>query len=215
MQIGPNFWWGAQQKNSYDPTTIPVQDDALTIHTPNGPVTYAGLNYRSANWSGHTGFTTVVQGAVSYVTGSHSAKFGARFHQNDSTFPKNFYNNAQLKYNFQRRRSLSADDVRGSGIGPAPAAEDLRDVCAGSLDDQPSVAAGWPALRAPGRLLRRAARSGRTIFVPTAVTFAERGRPAESEGYPAAVRRLLRRVRQRQDGGEVLHRPLRDDDQHR
>ena len=40
-------------------------------------------------------------GAVSYVTGSHSAKFGARFHQNDSTFPKNFYNNAQLKYNFR------------------------------------------------------------------------------------------------------------------
>ena len=101
VQIGPNFWWGAQQKNSYDPTTIPVQDDALTIQTPNGPVTYAGLNYRSANWSGHTGFTTVLQGAVSYVTGSHSAKFGARFHQNDSTFPKNYYNNAQLKYNFR------------------------------------------------------------------------------------------------------------------
>ena len=38
---------------------------------------------------------------MSYVTGSHSAKFGARFHQNDSTFPKNFYNNAQLKYNFR------------------------------------------------------------------------------------------------------------------
>ncbi len=103
LQIGPNFWWGAQQKNSYDPTTIPVQDDALTINTPSGPVSFGnpGLNYRSANWSGHTGFTTVAQGAVSYVTGSHSAKFGARFHQNDSTFPKNFYNNAQLKYNFR------------------------------------------------------------------------------------------------------------------
>jgi hypothetical protein len=103
VQIGPNFWWGARQKNTYDTTTIPVQDDALTIQTPNGPVSYGnpGLNYRSANWSGHTGFTTVVQGAVSYITGSHSAKFGARFHQNDSTFPKNFYNNAQLKYNFR------------------------------------------------------------------------------------------------------------------
>ena len=101
VQIGPNFWWGAQQKNDWDPTTIPVQDDALTIATPSGPVTFTGLNYRSANWSGHTGFTTVVQGAVSYVTGSHSAKFGARFHQNDSTFPKNYYNDAQLKYNFR------------------------------------------------------------------------------------------------------------------
>jgi hypothetical protein len=102
VQIGPNFWWGAQQKNVWDTTTIPVQDDALTVNTPNGPVSYGnpGLNYRSANWSGHTGFTRVFQGAVSYVTGSHSAKFGARFHQNDSTFPKNFYNDAQLKYNF-------------------------------------------------------------------------------------------------------------------
>ena len=101
VQIGPNFWWGAQQKNDWDPTTIPVQDDGLTISTPDGPVTFTGLNYRSANWSGHTGFTRVFQGAVSYVTGSHSAKVGARFHQNDSTFPKNFYNNAQLKYNFR------------------------------------------------------------------------------------------------------------------
>jgi hypothetical protein len=101
VQIGPNFWWGAQQKNEYDPTTIPVQDDELTIQTPGGPVTYAGLNYRSANWNGHTGFTRVMQGAVSYVTGSHSAKFGARYHHNDSAFPTNFYNNAQLKYNFR------------------------------------------------------------------------------------------------------------------
>ena len=101
VQIGPNFWWGAQQKNSWDPTTIPVQDDALTIQTPSGPVSYTGLNYRSANWSGHTGFTQVVQGAVSYVTGSHSAKFGGRYHRNDSAFPKNYYNDAQLKYNFR------------------------------------------------------------------------------------------------------------------
>jgi hypothetical protein len=101
VQIGPNFWWGARQKNDYDTTTIPVQDDALTINAPNGPVTYTGLNYRSANWSGHTGFTRVLQGAVSYVTGSHSAKIGARFHKNISTFPKNFYNDAQLKYNFR------------------------------------------------------------------------------------------------------------------
>ena len=98
VQLGPNFWWGAQQKNSYDPTTIPTQDAALTVVTPDGPVTFTNLNYRSANWSGHTGFTTVAQGSVSYVTGSHSAKFGARFHENDSTFPKNFYNNSQVTY---------------------------------------------------------------------------------------------------------------------
>jgi hypothetical protein len=91
-QIGPYFWWGGQQKNSYDPTTIPVQDNG-------GPI--PGLNYRSSNWSDHSGFTNILQGSATYVTGSHSAKFGARYHANDSTFPKNYYNNSQLKYFFQ------------------------------------------------------------------------------------------------------------------
>jgi len=90
-QLGPYFWWGGTQKNSYDATTIPVQDTGGLI---------PGLNYRSSDWSDHTGFTNIVQGSVSYVTGSHSAKFGARYHANDSTFPKNFYNNAQLHYQF-------------------------------------------------------------------------------------------------------------------
>ena len=90
--IGPYFWWGSEMKNSFDRTLIPVQDDGGTI---------PGINYRSANWSGHTAFTNVYQGSVSYVTGSHSARFGARYHTNDSTFPKNYYNDSQLRYFFQ------------------------------------------------------------------------------------------------------------------
>ncbi len=34
------------------------------------------------------------------MTGSHSAKFGFRYADNDSTFPKNYYNNTQLQYTF-------------------------------------------------------------------------------------------------------------------
>jgi hypothetical protein len=90
-QLGPYFWWGGQQKNSYDQTTIPVMETAGLI---------PGLNYRSSDWSNHTGFTNIVQGSLSYVTGSHSAKFGVRYMANDSTFPKNYYNNAQLHYQF-------------------------------------------------------------------------------------------------------------------
>ena len=90
-QLGPYFWWGSRQKNSYDTTTIQVQDTGGAV--PN-------INYRSANWSGHTGTTNIFQGAVSYITGSHSTKFGFRYHHNMSTFPKNFYNNSQLKYTF-------------------------------------------------------------------------------------------------------------------
>jgi hypothetical protein len=91
-QLGPYFWWGSRQKNPFDTTFIQVQE--------NGGA-YPGINYRSANWSGHTGTTNIVQGAVSYVTGSHSAKVGFRYHKNESTFPKNYYNNSQLKYFFQ------------------------------------------------------------------------------------------------------------------
>jgi hypothetical protein len=91
-QLGPYFWWGGTQKNSYDATMIPVQDDGGLI---------PGLNYRSSNWADHTGFTNILQGSASYVTGSHSAKFGMRYHANDSTFPKNYYNDQLLKYNFQ------------------------------------------------------------------------------------------------------------------
>jgi hypothetical protein len=91
-QLGPYFWWGSRMRNPWDATMIPVQDDAGLI---------PGINYRSANWSGHSGFTNIVQGSVSHVTGSHTAKFGARYHANDSKFPTNFYNDAQLKYNFR------------------------------------------------------------------------------------------------------------------
>jgi Carboxypeptidase regulatory-like domain len=91
VQLGPYFWWGGTQKNAYDPTTIPVNETAGLI---------PGLNYRSSDWSDHTGFTNIIQGAASYVTGSHSAKFGIRYMSNDSTFPKNYYNNAQLHYQF-------------------------------------------------------------------------------------------------------------------
>jgi hypothetical protein len=90
-QLGPYFWWGSRQKNSYDATTIQVQDTGGAV---------PGINYRSSNWSGHTGTTNIFQGSASYITGSHSTKFGFRYHHNMSTFPKNFYNNTQLKYTF-------------------------------------------------------------------------------------------------------------------
>ena len=35
-----------------------------------------GLNYRAAFWSDHTAYTNIYQGSLSYVTGTHSSKFG-------------------------------------------------------------------------------------------------------------------------------------------
>jgi len=99
-QLGPYFWWGSRQKNAYDTTLIPVQE--------NGGA-YPGINYRSANWSGHTGYTNIVQGAASYVTGAHSSKFGFRYHNNDANYPVNFYNNAQRKYFLQDGQPTQVD----------------------------------------------------------------------------------------------------------
>ena len=90
-QIGPYFWWGSQQKNPYDTTMIPVNETAGAI---------PGINYRAENWSGHKGYTNIANGAASYITGSHSAKFGFRFHQNIADYPINFYNNSQFNYQF-------------------------------------------------------------------------------------------------------------------
>jgi len=90
-QLGAYFWWGSRQKNAYDTTMIPVQETA-------GP--FPNINYRAENWSGHQGFTNIGQGSASYVTGSHSAKVGFRFHQNRALYPINFYNDSQLNYVF-------------------------------------------------------------------------------------------------------------------
>ncbi len=96
-QFGPYFWWGSRQKDPFDATLIPVEEDG-------GAPAFGGIpriNYRGANWSAHSGFTNVVNGSASYVTGSHSAKFGFRYHHNDAHYPINYYNNQQLKYFFQ------------------------------------------------------------------------------------------------------------------
>ncbi len=92
VQLGPYFWWGQRQKNAFDSTLIPVQENGGAI---------PGINYRSSMWTDHKAFTNVVQGSASYTTGSHSAKFGFRYLGNHQFYPVNFYNNAQLKYTFQ------------------------------------------------------------------------------------------------------------------
>ena len=94
-QLGPYFYWGSRQKEPFDATLIPVQDDLGNGSIPR-------INYRSTSpgWSGHSGLTNVVNASASYVTGSHSTKFGFRYHHNNAQYPINYYNNSQLKYFF-------------------------------------------------------------------------------------------------------------------
>jgi hypothetical protein len=60
-----------------------------------------GINYRASSWTGHTAFTNIVQASASYITGSHSSKFGFRYHINNANYPVNFYNDSQVTYTFQ------------------------------------------------------------------------------------------------------------------
>jgi hypothetical protein len=96
VQFGPYFYWGSRQKNPFDADLIPVRDDGGNGSIP-------GIHYRSAwpGWTGHSGLTNVMNASASYVTGSHSAKFGFRFHHNDAKYPINYYNSSQLNYVFQ------------------------------------------------------------------------------------------------------------------
>ena len=88
--IGPDLQFGGEQKNPFDTNLIQVQEQGGLI--PN-------LNYRAAFWSRPHGQTRTVRGSVSYVTGSHAAKFGGRYQYNWELFV-NFYNNDQLAYRF-------------------------------------------------------------------------------------------------------------------
>ena len=166
------------------------------------------------SWSGHTGMTNIFQGAVSYITGSHSAKVGFRYHHNMSTFPKNYYNNTLLKYTLHGRRSQSGDGVRRPRIGAGTAADHVCVLRAGSLDDQSSLGAGRAALRASGRLLPRAADGAEPLPAHRLVFPAEDG--------PLNQKDLMPRFGASYDvfgngktAAEVLHGPVRDDVQHR
>jgi hypothetical protein len=90
LGLGPDLQFGGIQKNTYDKTLIRVTEQAGAI---------PGLAYRAAFWSRPYGRTRVAQGALSYVTGSHAAKFGGKFHYNNS-LGANFYNDSRLSYTF-------------------------------------------------------------------------------------------------------------------
>ena len=100
LGLGPDLQFGGLQKNSYDKT--------LMGNGPGGSI--PNLAYRAAFWSRPRGLTRVAQGSLSYVTGSHNAKFGGRYHYNDS-LGVNFYNDSQLSYVLERV-AHAVDDVR-------------------------------------------------------------------------------------------------------
>jgi hypothetical protein len=207
----PNSGGARSRKNTYDTTTIPVQDAAITVITPNGPVVFTNLNYRSANWSGIPASPGSCKGSVSYVTGSHSAKFGARYHQNDSTFPKNYYNNAQVTYQLSGGLVDPANNIHTAGAPTqltmfADQGSQQRQQQASSRSTH-RTAGPSTGCRASGLRYEHLGdhfgeqKFGPNVFLPTAIVFADQDGPLHLSDIQPAVRRLVRRVRQRQDGG--------------
>ena len=165
-QLGAYFWWGSRQKDAFDSTFIPVQE--------NGGA-YPGINYRGANWSGHTGFTNIVQGSASYVTGSHAAEVRRPLARQRRQLPGQLLQQLAAQVHLPGRRPQPGDGVRRRELASGTEAEHDRVVRAGSLDARATDAAGRTPLRAPRRLLPRSADGSQPV-------------PAHRRQFPGAGR---------------------------
>jgi outer membrane receptor for Fe3+-dicitrate len=147
------------------------------------------LNYRAANWSGNHSYTDVFQGSMSYVTGGHAAKFGLRVHLNHSLTPDPRYNDKQLKYNFQNgvpyQFTMYADQ----------ASQQQQKQNISSLYVQDRWTLGRLTVQGGLRFERltdyfRAADRAESLH-PHGHPVPRSGRPPQSQGRPAAPRRVV------------------------
>ncbi len=103
---------------------------------------------------GTPGFTNIVQGSASYITGSHSAKFGFRYHQQRLDVPEQLLQ--QLAAQVQLHRTAFPTQVTVYADADSHQ-EQQQSMFALYAQDRwttrPSVAAGRTPLRAPRRLL--------------------------------------------------------------
>ena len=91
--LGPEAKFGGQELPNNNRSLIPVIEAA-------GPV--PGIEYRGqgrAAWARNWGKMYTYGGSLSYITGSHRFKVGARHQRTEASFVS-FYNDARLAYNF-------------------------------------------------------------------------------------------------------------------
>jgi hypothetical protein len=171
-QLGPYFWWGQRQKNSYDATTIPV--------TENGGVV-PGITYRAGGGGNQGSRRGLITGrsrtscrAPPLTSPGHTRRsLDSGYHHNDAYYPIDFYNNSQLSYIFQDGVPHVGDCLRRCELESATAAEHDRALRAGSLDVGTPLAAGWAPLGASCRSLPQQ-QMGPNLFLPTPVVFPTR-----------------------------------------
>jgi hypothetical protein len=89
--MGPNAWFGDKQREvGYNPELIEVQENAGTI---------PGISYRGQDAQRNFGYMGTYSGSLSYVTGAHRFKVGARRQTTRAAFIS-YYNNYRLRYVF-------------------------------------------------------------------------------------------------------------------
>ena len=171
------------------------------------------------NPADHFSMLRTVQVAASYVTGSHSLRFGGARQPGDWRLVAAVHRRRAADH-LQRRPRRSAGDAAHPDRPPQRDQGRHRHVRAGPLDDGPRHDQRRPALRLVHRRDRRRATCSPSRFnagtavrqVPGRQEQSERRlrrHGAELEGHLAARRRRLRPVRQRPDGGEGERRALR------
>jgi len=89
--MGPNAWFGdKERKDGYNPELIEVQENAGII---------PGISYRGQDAQRNFGYMGTYSGSLSYVTGAHRFKVGARRQSTRAAFIS-YYNNYRLRYIF-------------------------------------------------------------------------------------------------------------------
>ena len=190
---------------------IPVTEQSTAInpstslpYAPRANYVYRGVATANPNYANPNNW----RASASYVTGSHEMKVG---YQGAYIRVKNWFlvNEPQLAYRFNqgvpnqftfRLPEWHQSDRTGTAVAVRP----------GQVDARPADAAGRVTLRPRLELHAGGAqRDGADVTI-------QRGAdqlPADArrrfvQRHHAALRRRLRRVRQRQDGAEVQSRPL-------
>jgi hypothetical protein len=89
--LGPDAWFGdKQRKVGYNPELIEVQENAGSI---------PGISYRGQDAQRNYGYLRTYSASLSYVTGAHRFKAGARQQRTNASFIS-YYNNYRLRYVF-------------------------------------------------------------------------------------------------------------------
>ncbi len=194
------YQWGGREVDP-NPTRDLVQ--VVNFTQTVAPGVTSAMRYRSQSWLNNKTRGSTWQASASYITGSHSMKFG---------YQGNFWSDDREMHVNSQSLGYQAISLPGLDFFPLSIQEYINPYVvnaramqalvlrAGSVDHQASDASGRAALRPPVELVPRAGRTSRPIL-PGRHVPAHRRRD-RLQRHHAAHGCLVRHVRERQDGAQ-------------